>query len=342
MSELQSTFLCVGGLYTPVLPVGPDDSPRTIDGIHYFSAADVARDTGQSIAAVHESYAVFLKEVGDGLKGSEGAARVNAVLRERFRHLGDEHFEQFLMICKQRNCNPFGNELWADSFYDERHKQEKLVVGYTVDGHFAIAHRTGELLKVVGPEWCAPDGHWSDVWLGADPPAAARTGILRRGMESPVFMVATWRDYAPFRYGPDDTSRVYDERWLKMPAHQLAKCSSCLGIRRAFADHLDGYYSPEEMAQARNPHRSQEDVLESGKAIEEDLPMTGRQFRLRLIDYGIQDPTRQEKLIEQMRKKHPVLYIRDITAWYHRVIADLRAEPAAYGALAPEDAAVAV
>jgi hypothetical protein len=82
-----------------------------------------------------------------------------------------------------------------------------------IDGLRSIAERTGQL---DGSEthWCGEDGVWTDVWLAAKPPAAAKTILHRKGASHPFVGVARFADY-----------NAGQGLWSKMPAAMIAKCS---------------------------------------------------------------------------------------------------------------------
>jgi hypothetical protein len=85
-----------------------------------------------------------------------------------------------------------------------------------IDGLRSIAERTGQL---DGSEthWCGEDGVWTDVWLAAKPPAAAKTILHRKGASHPFVGVARFADY-----------NAGQGLWSKMPAAMIAKCSEAL------------------------------------------------------------------------------------------------------------------
>jgi hypothetical protein len=122
----------------------------------------------------------------------------------------------------------------------------------SVDGFRLAADRTG---AYTGSEesWAGPDGDWKDVWLGVDPPAAAKVVVYKGEGTKGFAAVATWSEYV--QTNKDGKPSVM---WARMPARMLAKCAESLALRKAFPAELSGLYTSEEMAQAENgaPARS--------------------------------------------------------------------------------------
>lgn len=310
---------CVGGLPIPSLPIAPDGTQRHIDGVRWLGVEHITQRFSIDEAAAHEAYAAFLQEVGYGLQGERSRAIAHQLLRERFRHLSDQHFDEYLECCRQRSFNPWGRHLWADTRWNDKTQREELYVQLTADGFFATALRTGELDCIVGPQWCGQDGVWLDVWPHDTPPVAARTGVQRRGMTAPLFMVARWRSYAPANP---------DEFWTTKGDFMLGKCASCLALRRTFAEFLDGIYAPEEMAATR--HRRHKPDDEPPPVDPGDAPQTPRQLHLALLDLGIRDPRQRDQVIEQFRQRLPLLYARNVAGFYGEVVRAVRKNPAEY------------
>ena len=144
---------------------------------------------------------------------------------------GDE-LRLFAYACQRTGLDPFSKQIYAIK------RGGKMTIQAGIDGLRAIAERTGELDGST-TEWCGDDGQWSDVWLSAKPPAAAKTTIWRKGCSRSFTGVARFSDY-----------NAGQGLWSKMPAAMIAKCSEALALRKAFPANLSGVYSTDEMAQA--------------------------------------------------------------------------------------------
>ena len=137
----------------------------------------------------------------------------------------------FAYACQRTGLDPFSKQIYAIK------RGGKMTIQAGIDGLRAIAERTGEL-DGSHTEWCGDDGQWSDVWISAKPPAAAKTTIWRKGSSHPFTGVARFADY-----------NAGQGLWSKMPAAMIAKCSEALALRKAFPANLSGVYSTDEMEQ---------------------------------------------------------------------------------------------
>jgi phage recombination protein Bet len=137
----------------------------------------------------------------------------------------------FAYACQRTGLDPFSKQIYAIK------RGGKMTIQAGIDGLRAIAERTGEL-DGSHTEWCGDDGQWSDVWLSAKPPAAAKTTIWRKGSSHPFTGVARFADY-----------NAGQGLWTKMGPTMIAKCSEALALRKAFPANLSGVYSTDEMEQ---------------------------------------------------------------------------------------------
>ncbi len=159
----------------------------------------------------------------------------------------DDELALFMATCKKTGLDPFSRQIYM---IERRFKDKdgswacKMEIQASIDGFRVIAERTGLYQGQDGPYWCGSDGHWTDVWLGADHPAAAKIGILKKGFTQPLWAVAKWESYVQ-TYQDGNATKM----WQKMGDTMIAKCAESLGLRRAFPNDLSGIYTTEEMLQ---------------------------------------------------------------------------------------------
>lgn len=160
----------------------------------------------------------------------------------------DDEFEMFVGVCRRTGLDPFARQIFAVKRWDNVNRRETMAIQVSIDGFRLVADRSGKYAGQRGPEWCGPDGVWRDVWLKAEPPAAARVGILRSDFQEPVWGVAKFSEYAQYKRDGGLTAM-----WARMTTNMLAKCAESLGLRKAFPQELGGVYTSDEMSQAENP-----------------------------------------------------------------------------------------
>ena len=179
--------------------------------------------------------------------------QIELIKRQICPGASDDELQMFLADCQRSRLDPFARQIYSierkEKFYDKKSEQwrwrTKRVTQYSIDGFRLIAERTGEYAGQLGPELCAADGVWRDVWLSDQPPAAARVAALRKDFEKPMWTPAAFAEYCP-----RNDKGMPSGQWAKMPAVMIAKCAEALALRRAFPNELSGRYTGDEMMQA--------------------------------------------------------------------------------------------
>lgn len=156
----------------------------------------------------------------------------------------------FLTQSKRTGLDPFSRQIYMIG------RKQKTANGYEtkqtiqvgIDGLRAIAHRVAqqchEVFSMSDTLWADKTGTWHDVWLAAEPPAAAKVSVKRGGG---VFSaVAIFKEYAPVYNGKP--SGV----WSSKPALMIAKCAEALALRKAFPSDMSGIYTDDEMSRAED------------------------------------------------------------------------------------------
>ena len=175
--------------------------------------------------------------ISDGWTDSQVAALTQLGVEKA----SDADLQVYHHVCRRTGLDPFARQIYMI----ERKGKQTIQTG--IDGFRLVARRavdaSGETLEFGDPEWCDAAGTWSDVWLSAAPPSAARVAVFRNGKRYPG--IALYREYVQtyWKNGKELITSMWDSR----PAGQLAKCAEALALRKAFPQDLSGLYTEDEI-----------------------------------------------------------------------------------------------
>src|SRR5215831_7647512 len=198
--------------------------------------------------------------------------QIDLIKRDICKGATDDELQKFLWECERTRLDPFSRQIYSiqrrEKYLDGENWRWRTTrsTQVSIDGFRLTAQRSGEYAGQLGPEWCGPDGVWRDVWLDANPPAAARVAALRKDFEKPCWGVARFEAYA------QKNKDGYVRMWATMGDVMIAKCAEALALRRAFPQELGGLYTSEEMMQAANPPPLQSSLAEE---LDDEIPEYG-------------------------------------------------------------------
>lgn len=155
----------------------------------------------------------------------------------------------FLNFAQRTGLDPFARQIYMIGRNQKSGNgwTTKWTIQASIDGLRIVAERSGDYAGQVGPEFCGSDGNWTDVWVKAEPPVAARVGVLRHKFTTPLYAVAYFDEYVQTDRDGNPTSM-----WKSKPLLMLAKCAEALALRKAFPNDLAGLYTADEMGASEN------------------------------------------------------------------------------------------
>ena len=163
----------------------------------------------------------------------------------------------FFHQCTRTGLDPFAKQIYMIGRKAKENGQfvTKYTIQTGIDGYRLIARRAadraGHKYGIEETLWCGEDGAWRDVWLGKQPPAAAKVTVSRDG--DTFTAVATYSEYVQLAKDYSTNEMGPNSMWKKMAANQLSKCAEAAALRKAFPQDLSGVYVDAEMHQADNP-----------------------------------------------------------------------------------------
>ena len=149
----------------------------------------------------------------------------------------DDELKLFLHVANKSGLDPLARQIYFIK------RSGKMTIMTAIDGFRAIADRTGQYIGSSDPIF---------EEIGNNPVKATVTvNKVVAGVVGNFTATARWSEYYP--------GKAQGFMWDKMPHTMLGKCAEALALRKAFPAQLSGLYTGDEMDQAQNDGKPNND-----------------------------------------------------------------------------------
>lgn len=213
--------------------------PRDEEGAAQFNALTGAQFQKDFLAGGGAAVLMAMQPADEADPEPEKPLEGLELLRKvRYPGLSDEHWAYFLELCREKDVNPWSDQLTARLMPDPATNSFRLALITTIEFLRSRALKSNDYAGMDAPIERVVNGKL----------VAVETTIYRmvHGARCGFTAVAKYEEYAPYAMGDFAD---------KMPTGWLEKCSESKVLKRAFADELGMMYSQEEMMQIHNRPR---------------------------------------------------------------------------------------
>jgi hypothetical protein len=243
--------------------------------------------------------------------------RLAQLHRGRFKHLSDEHFEEFLVECKLRGFSPWSKYLRAETFHDEATGLPRLRLSLTLEGLRAEAHITEAYAGCDIPVIVRGDGNF---------PASAAVTVYRlmNGQRMPFSAIAYWDECAQY---------PLNDFWERRPKMALGFRALQYALREAFPDRFGGLWAPEEMSTSgtESPKGKKPGKTESNLAGVTLAPDCRIQLEGEMVAMGYDTSDVRDRVIDSLIETFEELHGKDKKMFWGVAYAALKKNPGQFG-----------
>jgi hypothetical protein len=203
------------------------------------------------------------EEVGEKRFSYSEEAKRLVLGRQVPLHTKDDDLKYFWAVAEARGLDPLCDYLYGEYEEDpEKDGQSVFKVHPTLAGYRFKAEQTGQYRGTTTPQFCGADGHWTEVWLKEELPAACKVGVRRAEFSEPQYHVVLMKDWEKQMNG--------SAYWKLSPESSLAARAETGALKKAFPS-LGGGVAVEEQVDSKLVQEATQEL----KRRSGDIPIVG-------------------------------------------------------------------